>query len=312
MDKKTVIDAVLAAIAKYDTTKQLGDPLAVASTAARILGASEQRAPRMTPTEDVLLRVTERETLEEAWHVIDDVIASAPSSQIRFYDLRSEQKRKAPKTRVRSGATIQRDPRDIDGVVIHQTATPFGVSKRQLRLAGGDRELALARRALNVACHAMAFQGGFYVLANELTSYVYHGHALNARSLGLEIDGRYPGILDDPDTVPDEADKSTWGGDPMVLAPQTIAAAREALRTLVEQGRRAGMPIRYVWAHRQSSPMRRSDPGEEIWRHVVLDYAVPELGLETQPGETWTEDDGEGLPVPRDWDPSAGVGGYWG
>jgi hypothetical protein len=48
-----------------------------------------------------------------------------------------------------------------------------------------------------------------------------------------------------------------------------------------------------------------SDPGWEIWKHVVLDYGVPVLGLKTQPEKTWRN----GKPVPPQWDPN-GIGKY--
>ena len=224
-------------------------------------------------------------------------------------DLRAEQDYEYPggrrKVRKRRGQPVRRDPSQVTGIVLHQTAVEYGVSQRQIDASGGDERLALARRGLDVACHAIAFRAGFYVAAHDLAVHVNHGNGLNATTLGLEVDGRYPGLMDDPETAPREDLRTTWGGDPTVLTDATVETARAALAWLVEEGRREGMPIRYVYAHRQSSDTRRSDPGEELWRRVVLDYAVPELGLETQPARTW----GRGEPVPLEWAP-AGVGRY--
>jgi hypothetical protein len=47
--------------------------------------------------------------------------------------------------------------------------------------------------------------------------------------------------------------------------------------------------------------MRRSDPGEALWKAVALDYAVAVLGLETQNTRTW----GDGNPIPAAWGGSA-------
>jgi hypothetical protein len=58
------------------------------------------------------------------------------------------------------------------------------------------------------------------------------------------------------------------------------------------------MPIEYIHAHRQSSGTRRSDPGEELWQKVVLEFAVPVLGLKTEPSRVLKD----GRPIPESWD----------
>jgi len=165
-------------------------------------------------------------------------------------------------------AVAVRKPQSIDGIVVHQTATAFGTTPNQVQAAGGDRVLAKHRRALGVAAHMTAFDTGFAVLAHPLLWYVYHGNALNARSLGLEIEGSFPGEV---------------GAGPEKLVGPLLQAAKDGLAYLVLEGRRAGMPIRFIWAHRQSSQTRPNDPGEEIWRKIVLNYAERELGLISQP-----------------------------
>lgn len=213
-------------------------------------------------------------------------------------DLRAEQSDPSPKSKVVSGRTVLRAPQTVTGIVLHQTACTYGVSEQQIQAAGGDRELALHRRGLNVACHAIAFRDGCVVLTNDLRRYIYHGNSFNAYTLGLEVEGLYPGLVNEPD-------KTTWGGNPTELTDRTIAAAREGVRQLVMLGREAGMPITDIYAHRQSSATRRSDPGEALWRAVVLDYAVPVLGLTPQQGIRLSD----GRPVCREWDPN-GVGSY--
>jgi len=212
------------------------------------------------------------------------------------YDLRAERVAVRPKVRMVGGRPFVRLPQAIEGVVLHQTAVRFGVSAAQLRAAGGDRALALARRGLGVACHAAAFMGApdgshppLVVGAAPLRWHVNHGNGANASSLGLEVDGLYAGVEGDPRTV--------WGGKPPTPHHEsTIDVARAALRWLVEEGRAEGMPIRYLWAHRQSSATRRSDPGEWLWREVA-GWARDELGLEWQPERVW----GDGRPLPAAW-----------
>ena len=211
--------------------------------------------------------------------------------KITFLDLRAEQsnpftpKGTPPKSpsKLLKGKTQERRPIDITGVVVHQTACVFGPA--------ADRAKA-HRRALGIPAHAVAFRDGVVVLPCPLSWYVYTSNGLNARTLGLEIEGIYPG----------RADGKVWGKEPATpfdeLARDT---ARAALKRLVDEGRAAGMPIEWVYAHRQSNGQKPSDPGVEIWRSVVLEYGVPVLGL--KPRNMETLDDGKA--IPRDWDPSS-------
>ena len=260
----------------------------------------------------------EREILElaDAQEVAEDVcdrlrlggklpeVSLPASAESRLYDLRRQQVRAHRKTRRRNGRTVKRDLWRITGIVLHQTAVEYGVSERQVRAARGDRDLALARRALAIGAHVTAFRSGFFVAAHPLENYVHHGHGLNGCTLGLEVDGRYPGLEDDPATVPREDLETTWGGPPTELTTTTIETARAALRWLVETARAEGMPIRDIYAHRQSKRSRKSDPGQALWREVAL-WGVHELGLRTRPRVISRD----GRPVPVEWQ-ADGVGGY--
>jgi hypothetical protein len=130
---------------------------------------------------------------------------------------------------------------------------------------------------------------------------MYHGNYLNQFTYGLEIEGHYPGLLDDPTTPKREDEQTTWGGGATPLDDLTIETARAAIKYLYEEGMKLGSPLQYVWAHRQASSTRQSDPGAGIWKHVVLDYAVAVLGLKTQPSRTWPG----GMPIPSAWEPGA-------
>lgn len=208
------------------------------------------------------------------------------------FDLRADQKNPPKLTKQKhqlaKGQVVARDPRTITGVVLHQTACVYGAKKPSLDAA---------RRALQVAAHGVAFRAGFYALGNPLDWYVWHANRLNATTLGLEIEGFYSGLCDDPETVPREDLETTWGGKPLELTEATVLAARACLKRLVEEGRKLGCPIEWVYAHRQSSGTRRSDPGEAIWKRVVVEYAVPVLGLKTKPAFTVEA----GKPIPRQW-----------
>lgn len=222
---------------------------------------------------------------------------------IRHLDLCGDQKNPPPaKTapngkkvnicQVRAGRVVVRDPKKVTGIGIHQTACVFGPA--------ADPEKRY-RRALNVPCHALAFRDGVFATAFPLNWYVYHGNELNAFTLGLEIEGHYPGKPDDPTTPQREDIQSTWGGKPTPFDDLAIETARAALKHLVEQGRAAGMPIQYVWAHRQANGQKPSDPGYEIWKHVVLEYGCTQLGLKTECARSWKD----GKQIPGAWDPSS-------
>lgn len=245
------------------------------------------------PAEEVPSAVLEALGLE------DEVVEVTPPSgdvldlgAVKLYDLRSEQQDPHPKFKQYKGKTVRRTPASIDAIVLHQTAVGFSAAN----------EDALARRALGVACHAMAFRPGFLVWSTDLLWYVHHADRLNARSLGLEVDGNYPGLVGG----------KVASGKETKLTDEVIEAARMGVKLLVEEGRRLGCPIKFIYAHRQCDSWRRADPGEGLWKRVALEYAVPELGLIARQNETFSHPKGgtrTGLTIPRRWDPS-GAGNY--
>jgi len=228
----------------------------------------------------------------------------------RLLDLTREQhatlfprKRKADGTvintskieRVGSGVrTVVRDPKSITGICLHQTACVFGPA---------DRDKA-HRRALNVPAHVTAFRDGVYVQSAPLLWFLYHGGALNDRTFGLECEGQYPGLLDDPTTPKREDERSFWGDEPTPLTPVAIECFRAALTHLVTEGRRLGCPIAHVWAHRQSHGGKPSDPGQALWVEVA-EWGCRSLGLTARYSDTWRD----GKPIPKAWAPG-GVGPY--
>lgn len=225
---------------------------------------------------------------------------AAPTWSPRILDLRGEQV-DPPRARdgaaiasVRRGRVVVRQPSDVDGVCLHQTAVSYG--------GHGD---ARYRRALQVATHALAFRDGVGVLSAPPSWWMSGGGALNRQVVHLEVEGLYSGLLDDPTTAPREDLETTWQGrEPDDLTETTIETARATLRALVEATREWGANVRYLYAHRQSSATRRSDPGEGLWRALVP-WAERELGLVPRPDFTV----GDGRPIPSAWD-ERGIGRY--
>ncbi|MCP4204260.1 MAG: hypothetical protein GY769_20275 [bacterium] len=228
-----------------------------------------------------------------------------------------------PKGLVRHGQTVRRNHAVIDGITLHQMAVELRPSAYYQQLASKPPfdahddvldEYAIALRALygprnskkgGVAAPLVAHDD-LVICTMPLDWYIYHGNRLNRPTLGIEVSGRFSGLLDDPNTPPREDLRTTWGDEPpMVLTPARIRGGRAAVRYAVEEGRKQGMPIRFVYAHRQSNGGKPGDPGEALWQALVIDYAVPVLGL--VPRYDFTLDDGR--PIPKQWDPN-GVGSY--
>lgn len=213
-------------------------------------------------------------------------------------DLRSAQKPQDDFHTFTHGTVLVRDPADITGIVFHQTACVYGVSAMQVREANGDRVLAKQRRALNVRAHAVAFRDVGVVLPNPFLWQVEHANRLNPYSLGLEAEAFVEGIDGDYRTFPGAEHRRAPATD------QLIETTRRAFEALVQRSAEEKIDIRYVWAHRQSNPSRRADPGERLWKSCVLEYAVPKLGLQTQPDAIWPYRGSHGRPIPEAWDPT--------
>lgn len=228
--------------------------------------------------------------------------------QVEVLDWRKLQSNPPPlvrgkrKHKVVNGRVLERDMSKVDGIVLHQTACTFGPV---------DNALKRHQRAFGVACHALAFRDMTVVLPNPLPWLVWHGNGFNDRSLGIEAEGRLAGRSDDPTTAPQEDLESTWGGPPDDVTEQLAAATRRAIRELCERTyAEHGVTLKYIWAHRQSSGDRRSDPGEELWKRAVLEYAVPVLGLRCEPSLALpSKSSGRGRPIPKQWSVD-GVGRY--
>lgn len=209
--------------------------------------------------------------------------------KIQILDLTKSQPNPPPayggkhKHRIEGGKVVERKPKDVDSIVLHQTAVEYGPR---------DNPSAKHARALQVACHALAFADGTVVLPNPLPWYVNHANGFNRHSLGIEIEGAFLGAPGLP--------IAPGGHKPSPVTPLLVASACAAVEELLERATRWGASIQYVLAHRQSSDTRRADPGWELWQRVALEHCVGRLGLKTRP----TMVDDQGRPIPEVWDPS--------
>jgi hypothetical protein len=161
-----------------------------------------------------------------------------------------------PRDKSRGQSRGVRDWGDIDTVVIH-TAGICGLH---------------ADRWLGVPCHDAIADDGAIVLCHYHTAYLWAAHALNCRSISLEI-----------------------GGD-RTIAPTQIEPARALIRYMVEDlraHRDAGAPV-YLSPHIHGHQSRVRDCDPQIWREVG-EWALDTLGLEV--GEVM----GSGRPIPASW-----------
>lgn len=202
-------------------------------------------------------------------------------------------------SKVVGGRTFVRPMENITSICVHQTACVFGPL---------DEPQRRHRRALRVPAHILAFRDGVFAQSAPFSWFLYHGNGINPFSIGIELEGQYPGLLDDPFTPAREDECTFWpsgSAKPTPLDPVAIATFKAAIRHAVVDGRKQGAPIKYVLAHRQSNGQKPSDPGQGIWQQVVLPL-LDELQLEPRPGMTW----GDGKTIPTAWDPERGVGRY--
>ncbi len=185
--------------------------------------------------------------------------------------------------------------RDIDSVVFHQTAARMGEDpKRWSNHAFKHPKTGqIVRSALKA--HVGVTEQGKILQIHPWRTFGWHAQRLSSRSIGIEVSGTFEGVI---------GQRSTWWRPPGVSQPDQgpsaaqVESTKALVRYLAGLLKSKGAQLRYAWAHRQSSSDRRSDPGEAVWKQIVLPISA-ELGL-TTPRQTF----GDGLPVPESWDPT--------
>lgn len=177
--------------------------------------------------------------------------------------------------------------KQITGITLHQTAVLFG-----------DNPAAW----FGLNCHLGVTQSGRSYLICPLDRIVWHANLLNGPDVGIELDGYFEGI--------EGKRRSFWSPPndknrkPLQATPPQIEATRATIRWVCDEVRRNGGEVKFIHAHRQSSPDRESDPGQRVWQEVGL-WAQKELGL-LDGGRNFTLGSGKhkGLRIPQAWDPS--------
>ena len=167
---------------------------------------------------------------------------------------------------------------EITGITLHQTACDFGHEKPD--------------RWDTLHAHVGASREGYVFWVYDFELVVWHGNELNGPTVGLECEGNYCGVVGDPTT--------RWqagGGTTMVITPELVYAAQEAIRWICAVVAQHGGKVIHLYAHRQTAASRRADPGEEIWKQVALPM-IETLGL-SDGGPSFKIDNGR--PIPSTW-----------
>lgn len=182
-----------------------------------------------------------------------------------------------------------RDPTTVPAIEVHQFGCELGVSRLQLKNAGGDPRLALRHRVLKQPYHVVGMLNGDVIRNHPVTRYTFHGNGGNSFTLGVGIEGNYPG------RERSRTAKHTALERAVMVGRAALAEAEKMLR----EGGVTG-PIK-VHAHRNFSSERAADPGEGLWREVVA-WGAEQLGLVTD----LELRQGSGLPIPVEWDAASG------
>ena len=166
---------------------------------------------------------------------------------------------------------------------MHITAARFGTARYQRRpweqrLDAGDlpaelvaqygldepgqdevaARLALHARFWTVPYHWVGLRNGDVLFNNQPTRYTFHGNGANASAIGVSMEGVLPARERDRRARHDVADDAF------------VARGQRLLRLAVAETRGAGAPLTHITAHRCYLSGRRGDPGEAVWRQVVV------------------------------------------
>ncbi|MFH1689387.1 MAG: N-acetylmuramoyl-L-alanine amidase [Candidatus Eisenbacteria bacterium] len=181
----------------------------------------------------------------------------------------------------------------ITAVVLHQTACCLAT-----------RESRWYNLRAQIGIPSPESGPGRIYLVNPVNSLVWHAQAFSKFGVGIEINGRYEGVVGRYAKTfwrtPEERSSGVKPA-PSVLTGPMIEAAREAVRYVCHEVSLHGGRVSLVLAHRQVSRTRAHDPGEAIWRSVGL-WSQAELGLGAGSTSTLTGYfTDSGREIPEEW-----------
>lgn len=193
-----------------------------------------------------------------------------------------------------TGSQGMRPWSQIEGICTHRTACVLGENPQ---------------RYFPVNAHIGVTLGGRIVLAHPWELMIWSSHGLSPFTVNVEWDGN-----------PEGRPGYWWkpGGLPNPITDAQVKASGILLQLLKDEFTAHGQTIKYIFAHRQASSSRESDPGWEFWQKVAIPWKA-QLGATSGPrpgypategltnlefgGDTWGGTGPEGgLQIPREWD----------
>jgi hypothetical protein len=126
------------------------------------------------------------------------------------------------------------------------------------------------------------------VQMQPLNAYVHHGNAENRYTIGFEINGHFPGLVEKYDPARHSA---------VGPSDSQIQSCRDGILWVMDTVEAHGGQIKRIVPHRIANDSRRSDPGEVAWKQIGL-WAQDSLGL-CDGGAGYCV--GDGLPIPEAW-----------
>jgi hypothetical protein len=151
-----------------------------------------------------------------------------------------------------------------------------------------------------INAHCGITRAGVVILMFDFDMEIWHGNGLTTPTIGIEIAGLMRGV---------ENSSNTWwppGARTHDLTAAQIAASEVLFDIIKDAFDTNGGTWKYVYAHRQSSGDRMSDPGELIWKKIGMPW-IETLGA-SDGGESFVS--GNGYPIPKEWNP-AYKKGFW-
>jgi len=124
------------------------------------------------------------------------------------------------------------------------------------------------------SAHFFVTSGGLIIQLHDIEWLTHHAHALNEDTIGIEIEGMFAGVEGDLSNASWPQYHKVLGRKPQSLTPQQIKAARDLALWIEAHVAARGGRLRDYYAHRQGSDMRDRDPGQLIWRNIVLPSAA--------------------------------------
>jgi len=184
----------------------------------------------------------------------------------------------------------------VRGVMLHQTGCYMPESYDVWR---------------KINAHCGVTRKGTVILMFPFEMLIWHGNGLTRPTIGIEIAGLLRGV--------EGRSNTHWppSATPNELLDIQVKAANVLLTIIEEEFAKQGGRWQVIYAHRQSSNMRMSDPGEAVWKRIGLPWlertgatcgGIPELGSSSAHDEYCV---GNGMPIPAEWN-DGNAHRFWG